>query len=160
MATRTLQAGEAIPRSAIGGREQTSGARVMAIPVESWQAAGGELDVGDQVDVIDTGDGGPRYVLSGGAVVGRSVEDNTGGLGASSSNELWISVEVNAAQALELSAVIDDGEFVLVRSTGADDAPSPTPTTPDSASAPPEMAPTATSPGAVASPTTVVTEGD
>ena len=36
----------------------------MAIPVESWQAAGGELDVGDQVDVIDTGDGGPRYVLS------------------------------------------------------------------------------------------------
>ena len=37
----------------------TSGARVMAIPVESWQAAGGELDVGDQVDVIDTGDGGP-----------------------------------------------------------------------------------------------------
>ena len=81
VATRTLQAGEAIPRSAIGGREQTSGARVMAIPVESWQAAGGELDVGDQVDVIDTGEGGPRYVLSGAAVVGRSVEDNTGGLG-------------------------------------------------------------------------------
>ena len=96
VATRTLQAGEAIPRSAIGGREQTSGARVMAIPVESWQAAGGELDVGDQVDVIDTGDGGPRYVLSGGAVVGRSVEDDTGGLGASTSNVLWISVEVNA----------------------------------------------------------------
>ena len=59
MASRTLQPGEPVPRSAVGARNESSGARVMAIPVESWQAAGGELDVGDQVDVIDTGDGGP-----------------------------------------------------------------------------------------------------
>lgn len=170
VATRTLQPGEAIPRSAIGGREQTSGARVMAIPVESWQAAGGELDVGDQVDVIDTGDGGPRYVLSGAAVVGRSVDDSSGGLGASSSNELWISVEVDAAEALELSAVITGGDFVLVRSTGADDSPGRAPPASATAAQPPGTAsvPEATAlvppttvasadPGA--SPTTVVTGG-
>ena len=61
VAARTVQPGEAI--AALGARgpvTASSGARVMAIPVESWQAAGGELDVGDQVDVIDTGESGPR----------------------------------------------------------------------------------------------------
>ena len=54
------------------------------------------------------------------------------GLVASPSSELWISVEVTAAQALELASVIDSDDFVLVRSTGAadeaGDAPQPTPT--------------------------------
>ena len=59
VAARTVQPGEALPRSALGSRDGSSGARVMAIPVESWQAAGGEVDVGDQVDVIDTGESGP-----------------------------------------------------------------------------------------------------
>ena len=81
VASRTLQAGEAVTRSAVGARDESSGARVMAIPVESWQAAGGELDVGDQVDVIDTGESGPRFVLSGAAVVGRASDDDGGGLG-------------------------------------------------------------------------------
>ena len=129
-ASRTLQPGEPVPRSAVGARNESSGARVMAIPVESWQAAGGELDVGDRVDVIDTGDGGPRYVLSGAAVVGRATSDRSGGLvGSQSSGDLWISVEVTAAQALDVASVIDGGDFVLVRSTGATDdataAPSP-----------------------------------
>jgi Flp pilus assembly protein CpaB len=55
-ASRTLQPGEPVPRSAVGARNESSGARVMAIPVTSWQAAGGELDVGDRVDVIDGDD--------------------------------------------------------------------------------------------------------
>lgn len=121
---RTVQPGEALARSALGPRDASSGARVMALPVESWQAAGGEVDVGDQVDVIDTGDSGPRYVLTGAAVVGRATEDNAGGLVSSRSDALWITVEVTAAEALELASVIDSGEFVLVRSTGApDEAP-------------------------------------
>lgn len=128
VAARTVQPGEALSRSALGSRDGSSGARVMAIPVESWQAAGGEVDVGDQVDVIDTGDSGPRYVLSGAAVVGRATQDTAGGLVASNSGELWIAVEVTATQALELASVVDSDDFVLVRSTGAsDEAPAPTP---------------------------------
>lgn len=128
VASRTLQPGEAVPRSAVGARSESSGARVMAVPVESWQAAGGELDVGDRVDVIDTGDGGPRYVVSGAAVVGRASPEGGGGLvGSQSSGDLWVSVEVTATQALDLAAVIDGNDFVLVRSTGAaDDATSVT----------------------------------
>jgi hypothetical protein len=123
VAVRTVQRGEAIPRSAIGAREASSGARVMAIPLASWTVAGGELDVGDQVDVIDTGDGGPRFVLSGAAVVARASDDAAGGLVQSSSDELWIAVEVSATEALALASVIERDEFVLVRSTGATAVP-------------------------------------
>ena len=121
VAVRTVQRGEAIPRSAIGAPESSSGARVMAIPLASWAVSGGELDVGDQVDVIDTGDGGPRFVFSGAAVVARASDDDAGGLVGSSSNELWIAVELSAAEALALASVIERDEFVLVRSTGATD---------------------------------------
>ena len=149
-ASRTLQPGEPVPRSAVGARNESSGARVMAIPVESWQAAGGELDVGDRVDVIDTGDGGPRYVLSGAAVVGRATSDRSGGLvGSQSSGDLWISVEVTAAQALDVASVIDGDDFVLVRSTGAtDDATAaPSPPSATTAGAPsPGSAPTGSGP--------------
>ena len=97
----------------------------MAIPVESWQAAGGEIDVGDQVDVIDTGDERPALRVD------RARRWSAGrprtppaGWSASNSGELWIAVEVTAAEALELASVIDGDEFVLVRSTGAtDEAP-------------------------------------
>jgi hypothetical protein len=95
----------------------------MAIPLASWTVAGGELDVGDQVDVIDTGDGGPRFVLSGAAVVARASDDAAGGLVQSSSDELWIAVEVSATEALALASVIERDEFVLVRSTGATAVP-------------------------------------
>ena len=151
VAARTVQPGEALPRSALESRDASSGSRVMAIPVESWQAAGGELDVGDRVDVIDTSDEGPRYVLSGAAVVGRATSDRSGGLvGSQSSGDLWISVEVTAAQALDVASVIDGGDFVLVRSTGATDdataAPSPpavtTPDEPTFGSVPTGSAPT------------------
>jgi Flp pilus assembly protein CpaB len=141
-ASRTLQPGEPVARSAVGARSEASGARVMAIPVESWQAAGGELDVGDRVDVIDTGDRGPRYVLSGAAVVGRATSERSGGLVASQSNaDLWVSVEVTAAQALDLAAVIDGGDFVLVRSTGATDDASAAPSPPAATSADGSQAP-------------------
>jgi hypothetical protein len=51
----------------------TSGQRVMSIPLEVWQAANGDIEVGDQVDVIEAGrEGAARYVLTGASVVGRS----------------------------------------------------------------------------------------
>ena len=119
VAARTVQPGEAIPTSATGEPANT-GARVMSIPVESWQAAGGEIQVGDQVDVIDTGADGPRYVLTGAAVVGRSETAIGGGLtGAGRTGDLFVTVEVTEDEALTLAAVIEDGKLMIVRSTGA-----------------------------------------
>ena len=119
VAARTVQPGEAIPSSAIGTPAST-GARVMSIPVESWQAAGGELEVGDQIDVIDTGNAAPSYVLTGAAVVGRSETTIGGGLtGAARAGDLFVTVEVDDIEALALAGVIERGKLMIVRSTGA-----------------------------------------
>lgn len=120
VATRTIQAGEPLTGSAIGAPGSVTGQRVMSISLESWQAANGELQVGDQIDVIEATRDGSRYVLTNAAVVGRSGGDESGGLvGGTRSGELVILVEVDSAEALELAAAIEAGTIMVVRSTGA-----------------------------------------
>ncbi len=120
VATRTVQPGEPLTSSAVGASGSVSGSRVMSIPLKSSQAANGEIQIGDQVDVIETTKTGTRYVLTGAAVVGRSSGDGGGGLaGGVRSGELVLSVEVDAKQALELASAIETGTINVVRSTGA-----------------------------------------
>ncbi|MGE0304252.1 MAG: SAF domain-containing protein [Acidimicrobiia bacterium] len=120
VAARTLQPGEPIALSAVGEAESTTPRRVMSIPLESWQAANGDVAVGDQVDVIVTSrDTAPRYVLTTAAVVGRSGGGDGGGLvGGASRSDLIITVEVDEDEALDLAAAIDAGTITVVRSTG------------------------------------------
>lgn len=121
VASRTLHAGEPLTASAVGSASGTSGQRVMSIPLEVWQAANGDIEVGDQVDVIEAGrDGAARYVLTGASVVGRSGSEGSGGLVSSArAGDLVISVEVDADEALLLAAAIESGNITVVRSTGA-----------------------------------------
>jgi Flp pilus assembly protein CpaB len=120
VATRTIQAGEPLTTSAIGASGSVTGQRVMSIPLEPWQAANGELQVGDTVDVIEAARDGSRYVLTNASVVGRSGGDDSGGLvGGSRASELVILVEVDGPQALDLAAAIEAGTIMVVRSTGA-----------------------------------------
>ena len=93
----------------------------MSIPLEAWQAANGQIEVGDQVDVIvSTRDAAARYVLTGAPVVDRSASSSTGGLvGSTQSADLVITVEVDVDEALELAAAIEAGNLTVVRSTGA-----------------------------------------
>lgn len=120
VATRTLQAGEPLTSSAVGAPGSVAGQRVMSISLKTWQAANGEIQVGDQVDVIETTKTGARYVLTSAAVVGRSSGSEGGGLaGGLRTGDLVISVEVDSAQALDLAAAIEAGTITVVRSTGA-----------------------------------------
>jgi Flp pilus assembly protein CpaB len=121
VASRTLQAGEPLTVSAVGTATGTSGQRVMSIPLEIWQAANGDIEVGDQVDVIEASrDGVARYVLTGASVVGRSGSESSGGLVSSArAGDHVISVEVDANEALLLAAAIESGNITVVRSTGA-----------------------------------------
>jgi Flp pilus assembly protein CpaB len=125
VATRTVQPGEPLAVSAVGGIGAATPKRVMSIPLQAAQAANGAIDVGDQVDVIaTTSDLGARYVLLGAAVVDRSSDGGGGGLvGSARSSEFVITVEVDADQALELAAAIDGGTITVVRSTGVTAAP-------------------------------------
>jgi Flp pilus assembly protein CpaB len=121
VATRTIQPGEPLIASAVGDPGSVTPARVMSIPLEAWQAANGQIEVGDQVDVIvSTRDQGSRYVLTAAPVVDRSTDESSGGLiGGSRETDLVITVEVDTEQALELAAAIEDGALTVVRSTGA-----------------------------------------
>ena len=120
VASRMLQPGEPLTESAVGASSSVSGKRVMSIPLKTWQAADGDIQVGDQVDVIETTKEGARYVLTAASVVGRSSASEGGGLaGGVRSGDLIVSVEVDSAQALDLASAIEIGTITVVRSTGA-----------------------------------------
>lgn len=121
VATRTIQAGEPIIASSIGDAGSVTPTRVMSIPLKASQAANGQIEVGDQVDVIvSTRNDGSRYVLTAAPVVNRSLTSSGGGLvGGAQSSDLVLSVEVDADQALQLAAAIEAGNLTVVRSTGA-----------------------------------------
>jgi Flp pilus assembly protein CpaB len=120
VAARTLQPGEPLTRSAVGEAGGVAGRRVMSVPLEMWQAANGEIEVGDQVDVIEATNDGSRYVLTNAAVVGRFDGGSSGGLvGGARAGDLVILVEVDSAEALDLAAAIEAGTIMVVRSTGA-----------------------------------------
>jgi Flp pilus assembly protein CpaB len=129
VAARTVQAGEPLTDSAVSDAAGAPGRRVMSIPLESWQAANGDIQIGDQVDVIETTADGSRYVLTSSPVVGRSSESGSGGLvGGTRRSDLVISVEVDATEALALAAAIDGGKVTIVRSTGSSPADAATAT--------------------------------
>lgn len=120
VATRTIQGGEPLMRSAVGDAGTAVPRRVMSIPLDAAQAANGTVGVGDQVDVIVTSrEGEARYVLTAAQVVDRSGDGSSGGLvGGTSGSDLVISVEVDEVQALELASAIETGSITVVRSTG------------------------------------------
>jgi Flp pilus assembly protein CpaB len=113
-AGRVLRTGEPIPRSSTSGSPQGIDRRTMALPLPDWGAAGGQLEVGDEIDVIDTGGDQPRYIVQRAAIVARSTNDAGGGLAAQRS--VWVSIEVTEAQALDVAGVVDEGSFIIVRS--------------------------------------------
>jgi Flp pilus assembly protein CpaB len=125
VAARTIQAGEPLTASAVRGTASVTPRRVMSIPLKTAQAANGQIDVGDLVDVIATGkDGASTYVLQGAEVVDRSSADRGGGLvTASAGDDFVISVELGSDQALELASAIASGSVAVVRSTGVTDTP-------------------------------------
>lgn len=119
VAGRTLVVGEPVARSAVGAQSARPAARVMSLPLAGWGAAGGELSVGDQIDVIDTRADTTAYVVQGATVVARS--GSTGGAGTGlgvTTSQVWVSIEVSQDQALLVAAVVEADKFVVVRSTG------------------------------------------
>jgi hypothetical protein len=131
VANRTIPAGEPVSRSAVGEGGGAPAQRVMSIPVPIESAAGGDIAVGDQVDVIDTVDGVSRYVLVGADVVGRAgTSDRLGANGG-----FWLSVTVDEAEAIAVADALSDGKVLVIRSTGvarAPAAPAPAPLDPTS----------------------------
>lgn len=113
-AGRVLREGEPILRSSTSDSAQADDRRTMALPLPDWGAAGGPLAIGDEIDVIDTDSDEPRYIVQRAAIVARSTDDNTGGIGAQ--RGVWVSIEVTEAEALDVAGVVDEDSFIIVRS--------------------------------------------
>lgn len=95
--------------------------RSMSIQVDRAHAVGGDIAIGDLVDVIDVVDGAPTYVVAGVQVTDVASESSSRGLsGGGGPNGFFVVVQVDARQALALAGAMEDGGVQVVRSTGAE----------------------------------------
>ena len=120
VAARRIVAGEPLARSALTRAAAPGGLRAMSIPVAPDHAAGGEVDVGDRVDVISADGPQPGYVVRNAEVIGVAPRRGSGGLSSSSSGQFYVTIAVEADPALRLAAAIRAGKLEILRSTGAD----------------------------------------
>ena len=102
----------------------------MSIPVPVERADGGGIGAGDRVDVLaGDGNGGASYVAQGLMVVAVS-PTRTSGVLAGASSDFWVTVAVDRATALRLTAALGASgaapgtSLEVVRSTG-ETAPAP-----------------------------------
>ena len=132
VALRRIAAGEPILRSAVAKAAAPGGQRAMSVPVSPDHAAGGELSVGDRVDVIDADGAQATYVVRNAEVIGVAPRRSSAGFSSSSSGQFYVTIAVDAEPALRLASAIRAGKIEVVRATGADQPLSP----PSSPSAP------------------------
>jgi Flp pilus assembly protein CpaB len=117
---RRVDAGALLPRAALTEQGGLGGHRVMSLAVDPERAAGGNLVVGDFVDVIAVESGQARYVVTGLEIVALPEQRSSS---FASSGRYHLVVLVDAASALELSAALDSSSIQVIRSSGA--APMP-----------------------------------
>jgi Flp pilus assembly protein CpaB len=113
--SRSFEEGALLDETALIAGGVDDGLRTMSIPVPVEHAAGARIANGDRVDVISLTDGSARFVATDLLVVSHAEPESTG-LGATS---YFVTVAVDADQALALAEAIGAGSVELVRSTGA-----------------------------------------
>lgn len=110
-------AGAPILSSDLAGATAADQLRAMSIEVPPEQAVGGDLGVGDRIDVVA---GKPHYVVTDIQVIDVSSSGGSRGITGGGSRAFFVVVRVDADQALALAAAMADGDIQLVRSTGAE----------------------------------------
>ena len=116
VAAAPLPAGSAVAPAMFVDAAAPEGLRALSIPIDPAHAVGGDLTVGDRVDVIEVRDGIARYVLTGAPVLAVS---DTAGHGLGVIGEFSVTVAVDDASALALASAMAAETIELVKSTGA-----------------------------------------
>ena len=88
----------------------------MSISLPRANAVGGDLVVGDQVDVLVVSDERTRFVAEDVPVLGLPPEGQSGLVGGSSG--WWVVLAVEDLDALEIADGVEHGTIHLLRSTG------------------------------------------
>lgn len=116
VAARAIPAGDLIGPNDLRPESAGFGLRAMSIPIDAEHAVGGDLVVGDRIDLILVRDQVPEYVLVDAEVLSVSSNDR----GALSVGGFYLVVGVDPERALAVAAAVQDGRIEVVRSTGAD----------------------------------------
>lgn len=117
VAVHRIGEGELVSVEGLAEEAAPGGLRAMSVPVDESRAVAGELEPGDQVDVLTVVDGAATYAVRGAEVLAVD-RPSTGALGGGI-EEFSVTVAVDEEQALAVVAGIDSGSIVLARSTGA-----------------------------------------
>ena len=116
--TGAVAEGALLSRESVRPATDGSATRSMTFPLPRARALGGALDTGDRVDVLGVAQSGAgaEYVMTDAEVL--AVDGARGGpLGTS--DELTVTLAVDAEGALRVATALESGTVTLVRSTGA-----------------------------------------
>ncbi len=128
--TVAMPSGALIARGNVRASGAGAAGRVMSFPLPRARAVDGKLQSGDHVDVVAVEHDSARagYVMTDAAVVAVDNGDS-GPLGANS-DDVTVSLIVDADAATRLAVALDAGTVVLVRATGAAPLTNPAPFVP------------------------------
>lgn len=115
---RPLRAGELVTRSMLRSPEAGAAGRSMSFALPRHRAVGGDLSVGDHVDVVAARDGGASYALLDAEVLAVD-SGGSGPLRGATGDELTVTLSVDERSALAVAGALDGSTVTLVRSTGA-----------------------------------------
>ena len=138
VAARSISESEPILRTDARPVAADAGLRAMSIPLPLANAVGGDLAVGDEVDVLVVRDTGTRFVAGAVPVLALPDTDTSGLVGAASA--WWVVLAVEDAEALEIADGVENGTVYLLRSTGTPAITTRELMTPDEPAEPPPEA--------------------
>jgi Flp pilus assembly protein CpaB len=117
VATRSILANEPLLRSDFRPPATSSGLRAMSISLPPSNAVGGDLSIGDLVDVLVVGEESSRFVAEQVPVLDLPAQVSSGL--AAPTNAWWVTLGVEETEALEIANGVERGSIYLVRSNGA-----------------------------------------
>lgn len=119
VASRSISQSEPILRTDVRPVAAEEGLRAMSVPLPLANAVGGDLAVGDEVDVLVVREPGTRFVAEAVQVLALPDGEASGLVGAASA--WWVVLAVEDTEALEIADGVENGSVYLLRSTGTPD---------------------------------------
>ena len=120
-AARTIEKNEPLLIIAKNTKTAASNVRLISLPIDKTKAVNGALAKGDQIDIIETPDGGCAYrVMAGLNIASVSGGTSSGGLGGGTSAYTLIISLTSEDDESKLDGIISRGQYQLVRVTGVE----------------------------------------
>lgn len=119
VATHLLRRGDLLSRHDISRNAGPEGKRAMSIPIEPSRAAGGDIAIGDHVDVIATTERGSEYIVADAEVLKTGGGSGNGVLRTDSS-DYFVELAVDAEEAMAIASGLQGGSLDVVLASGAE----------------------------------------